>query len=145
MAGMSTGSNGSSLRDAATSSRRPAIEVSALRKSFGATVALDGVDLAAEAGQVLALLGPNGAGKTTLVRILATLLSADAGTARVAGFDVVGQAGRVRAAIGLTGQFAAIDDLLSGRENLEMGGTLSALPHREALRRARELLEQFEL
>ena len=123
----------------------PGIEVHGLRKRFGTTTALDNVDLVVETGQVLALLGPNGAGKTTLVRILATLLSADAGTARVAGFDVVGQAGRVRAAIGLTGQFAAIDDLLSGRENLEMVGELSHLPHREALRRARELLEQFEL
>jgi ABC-2 type transport system ATP-binding protein len=123
----------------------PAIEVHGLRKRFGTTIALDNVDLVVETGQVLALLGPNGAGKTTLVRILATLLSADAGTARVAGFDVVGQAGRVRAAIGLTGQFAAIDDLLSGPENLEMVGELSHLPHREALRRARELLEQFEL
>src|SRR6204780_5640830 len=86
----------------------PGIEVHGLRKRFGRTTALDNVDLVVETGQVLARLGPNGGGKTTLVRILATLLSADAGTARVAGFDVVGQAGRVRAAIGLTGQFAAI-------------------------------------
>jgi ABC-2 type transport system ATP-binding protein len=145
MAGMYTGSNGSSLRDAATSSRRPAIEVSALRKSFGATVALDGVDLAAEAGQVLALLGPNGAGKTTLVRILATLLSADAGTARVVGYDVASQAARVRAMVGVTGQFAAVDDLLTGRENLEMVAELCHFGRREANRRARELLERFDL
>jgi ABC-2 type transport system ATP-binding protein len=142
---MATNNNGSRATDAATSSRRPAIEASALRKSFGATVALDGVDLAAEAGQVLALLGPNGAGKTTLVRILATLLSADAGTARVAGYDVASQAGRVRALIGVTGQFAAVDDLLTGQENLEMVAELCHFGRREANRRARELLERFEL
>jgi ABC-2 type transport system ATP-binding protein len=142
---MATNSNGSKVTDAVTSSHRPAIEVSALRKSFGATVALDGVDLAAEAGQVLALLGPNGAGKTTLVRILATLLSADAGTARVAGYDVASQAGRVRALVGVTGQFAAVDDLLTGQENLEMVAELCHFGRREANRRARELLERFDL
>jgi ABC-2 type transport system ATP-binding protein len=142
---MATNSNGSRVTDAATSSRRHAIEVSALRKCFGATVALDGVDLVAEAGQVLALLGPNGAGKTTLVRILATLLSADAGTARVVGYDVASQAGRVRALVGVTGQFAAVDDLLTGRENLEMVAELCHFGRREANRRARELLERFDL
>jgi ABC-2 type transport system ATP-binding protein len=142
---MAPNNNGSRVTDAATSSRQPTIEVSALRKSFGATVALDGVDLAAEAGQVLALLGPNGAGKTTLVRILATLLSADAGTARVAGYDVASQADRVRALIGVTGQFAAVDDLLTGQENLEMVAELCHFGRREANRRARELLERFEL
>jgi len=142
---MATNSNGSRATDAATSSRRAAIEVSALRKSFGATMALDGVDLVAEAGQVLALLGPNGAGKTTLVRILATLLSADAGTARVAGYDVASQAGRVRAMVGVTGQFAAVDDLLTGQENLEMVAELCHFGRREANRRARDLLERFEL
>jgi ABC-type multidrug transport system ATPase subunit len=104
---------------------------------------LDGVDLTVPAGQVFALLGPNGAGKTTLVRILSTLLAPDAGTARVAGFDVVAQGDRVRAAIGLTGQFAAIDDLLSGRENLEMVGELFHLPRHEARRRAGDLLDRF--
>jgi ABC-2 type transport system ATP-binding protein len=106
---------------------------------------LDGVDLTVPAGQVFALLGPNGAGKTTLVRILSTLLAPDAGTARVAGFDVVAQGDRVRAAIGLTGQFAAIDDLLSGRENLEMVGELFHLPRHEARRRAGDLLDRFDL
>jgi ABC-2 type transport system ATP-binding protein len=142
---MATNSNGSRATGAATSSRRPAIEVSALRKSFGATTALDGVDLVAEAGQVLALLGPNGAGKTTLVRILATLLSADAGTARVAGYDVASEAGRVRALVGVTGQFAAVDDLLTGQENLEMVAELCHFGRREASRRARELLQRFDL
>jgi ABC-2 type transport system ATP-binding protein len=142
---MATNSNGSRATDVATSSRRAVIEVSALRKSFGATVALDGVDLVAEAGQVLALLGPNGAGKTTLVRILATLLSADAGTARVAGYDVASQAGRVRAMVGVTGQFAAVDDLLTGQENLEMVAELCHFGRGEANRRARDLLERFEL
>jgi len=142
---MATDSNGSRVTDAATSSRRPAIEARGLRKSFGATVALDGVDLVAEAGQVLALLGPNGAGKTTLVRILATLLRADAGTALVAGYDVASQAGRVRAMVGVTGQFAAVDDLLTGQENLEMVAELCHFARREASRRARELLERFDL
>jgi ABC-2 type transport system ATP-binding protein len=142
---MATNNNGSRGTDAATSSRGPAIEARALRKSFGATVALDGVDLAAEAGQVLALLGPNGAGKTTLVRILATLLSADAGTARIAGYDVARQPGRVRSLVGVTGQFAAVDDLLTGQENLEMVAELCHLGRREASRRARELLERFDL
>jgi len=127
------------------SSPPTAIEVHGLRKSFGTTVALDGVDLMVDAGQVFALLGPNGAGKTTLVRILATLLSPDGGTARLAGHDVVRQAAQVRTDIGLTGQFAAIDDLLSGRENLEMVAELSRLPRAEAVRRASVLLERFDL
>lgn len=127
------------------SSPPPAIEVRGLRKSFGATVALDDVDLLVDAGQVFALLGPNGAGKTTLVRILATLLSPDGGIARVHGHDVVRQAAQVRAAIGLTGQFAAIDDLLNGRENLEMVAELCRLPRADAVRRAGVLLERFDL
>ncbi|MGH3246150.1 MAG: ATP-binding cassette domain-containing protein [Trebonia sp.] len=142
---MATNNSDSGVSDAAAGSRRPAIEASALRKSFGVTVALDGVDLVAKAGQVLALLGPNGAGKTTLVRILATLLSADAGTARVGGYDVASQAGRVRALIGVTGQFAAVDDLLTGRENLEMVAELCHFGRREANRRAWDLLERFGL
>jgi ABC-2 type transport system ATP-binding protein len=121
------------------------IEASGICKSFGTTRALDGVDLVAEAGRVFALLGPNGAGKTTLVRILATLLRPDAGTARVAGFDVVADAAGLRRVIGLTGQFAAVDDLLTGRENLEMAGELCQLPRREAGRRAVELLDRFDL
>jgi len=122
-----------------------AIEAHGVRKAFGDTQALDGVDLRAETGKVLALLGPNGAGKTTLVRILTTLLAADAGSARVAGFDVTRDAGAVRSMIGLSGQFAAIDDLLTGRENLEMVGELYRLGRREARRRAAEALEQFGL
>jgi daunorubicin resistance ABC transporter ATP-binding subunit len=122
-----------------------AIEACGVRKAFGETKALAGVDLIAEAGRVLALLGPNGAGKTTLVRILTTLLVADAGSARVAGYDVVRDAVAVRSVIGLSGQFAAIDDLLTGRENLEMVGELYRLGRGEARRRAAQALEQFRL
>jgi daunorubicin resistance ABC transporter ATP-binding subunit len=122
-----------------------AVEVSGLVKSFGATRALAGVDLAADPGRVLALLGPNGAGKTTLVRIIATLLRPDAGSARVGGLDVVANAATVRPLIGLTGQFAAIDDLLTGRENLEMVGELCQLGRAEARRRAAALLAQVSL
>jgi ABC-2 type transport system ATP-binding protein len=121
------------------------IEAQGIEKSFGATRALDGVEFAAEAGRVLALLGPNGAGKTTLVRILTTLLQPDAGWARVAGLDVVRDAAAVRSVIGLSGQFAAIDDLLTGRENLQMVGELYHLSRRDAHDRANGLLEQFGL
>ncbi len=107
--------------------------------------ALDGVDLEVPEGTVLGLLGPNGAGKTTTVRILATLLKPDAGHATVAGFDVVKQAQQLRSVIGLSGQYAAVDENLTGRENLEMFGRLYQLPKSEAKRRADELLEQFEL
>jgi ABC-2 type transport system ATP-binding protein len=107
--------------------------------------ALDGLDLTVEEGTVLGLLGPNGAGKTTTVRILATLLRPDAGRATVAGFDVVRQAEQIRAVIGLSGQYAAVDENLTGRENLTMFGRLYQLPGAEARRRADELLEQFEL
>ena len=107
--------------------------------------ALDGVDLTVEEGTVLGLLGPNGAGKTTTVRILATLLKPDAGRATVAGFDVVRQAQRAPPLIGLSGQYAAVDENLTGRENLWMFGRLYQLPSAEARRRADELLEQFEL
>jgi ABC-type multidrug transport system ATPase subunit len=123
----------------------PAIEAKGICKSFGETRALIDVDLVADAGRVLALLGPNGAGKTTLVRILTTLLRADAGTATVAGLDVVRDAAQLRRVIGLTGQFAAVDPLLTGRENLEMVGQLCQLSRGEAARRARELLERFGL
>jgi ABC-2 type transport system ATP-binding protein len=107
--------------------------------------ALDGVDLAVKEGTVLGLLGPNGAGKTTTVRILATMLKPDAGRATVAGFDVVRQAQDLRKVIGLSGQYAAVDENLTARENLWMFGTLYQLPSAEARRRAVELLEQFDL
>src|SRR6478752_4043319 len=107
--------------------------------------ALDGLDLAVREGTILGLLGPNGAGKTTTVRILATLLKPDAGHATVAGFDVVRQAQELRRVIGLSGQYAAVDENLTGRENLVMFGRLYQLPKIEAQRRADELLEQFEL
>jgi ABC transporter DrrB family efflux protein len=114
-------------------------------KRFGATVALDGAGLEIPAGMVFGLLGPNGAGKTTLVRILATLLTPDAGRAEVFGLDVAGEPAAVRELIGLTGQFAAVDELLTGRENLEMFGRLFKLSREQAHRRAGELLERFEL
>jgi ABC-2 type transport system ATP-binding protein len=107
--------------------------------------ALDGVDLAVEEGTVLGLLGPNGAGKTTTVRILATLLRPDAGRATIAGFDVVRQAQEIRSVIGLSGQYAAVDENLTGRENLWMFGRLYQLPSSSARDRAAELLEQFDL
>ncbi|GAA3172231.1 daunorubicin resistance protein DrrA family ABC transporter ATP-binding protein [Blastococcus jejuensis] len=122
-----------------------AIVVEGLVKRFGATTALDGVDLTVAEGSVLGLLGPNGAGKTTVVRILTTLLQADAGRAEVVGLDVVRDADEVRAAIGLTGQYAAVDEYLTGSENLEMVGRLYRLPKREARARAGELLERFDL
>jgi ABC-2 type transport system ATP-binding protein len=125
--------------------RRSVIEVDGARKSFGATEALAGVDLKVEPGQVLALLGPNGAGKTTLVRILSTLLRPDAGSARVAGFDTVRDADAVRSVIGLTGQYAAVDELLTGRENLEMQGEFFHLGRAEARRRASSALDAFGL
>src|SRR4051812_3400652 len=108
------------------------IEALGLTKAFGSTIVLDGLDLAAEPGEVLALLGPNGAGKTTTVRILATLLAPDAGTARVAGFDVVREADAVRAAISLTAQEAAVDGLLTGAENLRMMCRLRGVPKARA-------------
>jgi ABC-2 type transport system ATP-binding protein len=123
----------------------PMIEARGIEKSFGTTRALDGVAFAAETGRILALLGPNGAGKTTLVRILTTLLQPDAGWARVAGLDTVRDAAAVRSVIGLSGQFAAIDDLLTGRENLQMVGELYHLTGRDARNRAKGLLEQFGL
>jgi ABC-2 type transport system ATP-binding protein len=107
--------------------------------------ALDGLDLAVEEGSVLGLLGPNGAGKTTTVRILATLLRPDGGTAQVAGFDVLREAQQLRAIIGLSGQYAAVDENLTGRENLFMFGRFYQLPKEVAQRRADELLEQFAL
>jgi ABC-2 type transport system ATP-binding protein len=122
-----------------------AIVVEGLVKRFGATTALDGVDLTVAEGSVLGLLGPNGAGKTTVVRILTTLLRADEGRVQVAGLDVVEDADAVRASIGLTGQYAAVDEYLTGFENLEMVGRLYRLGKREARARAGELLERFDL
>jgi len=123
----------------------PAVRVVGVVKRFGATVALDGAGLEVPAGMVFGLLGPNGAGKTTLVRILATLLAPDAGRAEVLGHDVAREPAAVRELIGLTGQFAAVDELLTGRENLEMFGRLFKLSREEAHRRAGELLERFDL
>jgi ABC-2 type transport system ATP-binding protein len=122
-----------------------AIVVEGLEKSYGSVQALRGVDFSARTGTVLGLLGPNGAGKTTAVRILATLLQPDAGTARVAGLDVVREAAALRAKIGLAGQYAAVDENLTGFENLEMVGRLYHLKRQEARVRANELLERFDL
>ncbi len=123
----------------------PAISVEGLVKSFGAVRALDGVDLEAAPGTVLGVLGPNGAGKTTSVRILSTLLSPDAGTARVAGLDVVRDANKLRAQIGLAGQHAAVDENLTGLENLTLVGRLYGQRRRASQARGRELLERFDL
>jgi ABC-2 type transport system ATP-binding protein len=122
-----------------------AIEARGIEKSFGKVRALCGVDLEVPAGSILGLLGPNGAGKTTMVRILATLLRPDAGEARVVGLDVAHQAGKLRSQIGLAGQYAAVDENLTGFENLEMVGRLYHLGRAESRKRADELLEVFEL
>ncbi|MGP3924147.1 ATP-binding cassette domain-containing protein [Streptomyces sp. 8N616] len=122
-----------------------AVEVRGLVKHFGETRAVDGVDLDVKEGTVLGVLGPNGAGKTTLVRCLSTLLVPDAGTATVAGYDVVKQPRQLRRTIGLTGQYASVDEKLSGWENLYMIGRLLDLPRRDARRRADEMLERFSL
>ena len=132
-------------KNAMTDSSSPAITAVDVRKSFGDNVVLDGLELAVEPGTVFALLGPNGAGKTTMVRILATLLEADHGTIRVAGHDVSREADAVRAAIGVTGQFSAIDELLTGRENLTLMADLNHLARASARERIDQLLEQFEL
>ncbi|QIP86802.1 ATP-binding cassette domain-containing protein [Streptomyces sp. Tu 2975] len=122
-----------------------AVEVRGLVKHFGETKALDGVDLDVREGTVLGVLGPNGAGKTTLVRCLSTLIVPDAGHATVAGYDVVRQPRQLRRTIGLTGQYASVDEKLSGRENLYMIGRLLDLSRKDAGRRAEELLERFSL
>ena len=122
-----------------------AIQVEGLRKSFGKVQALRGLDLAVPRGTVCALLGPNGAGKTTVVRVLATLTPPDVGTARVAGHDVVREPAKVRASIGLAGQHAAVDEDLTGRENLFILGLMRHLGRRGAKARAAELLERFGL
>lgn len=123
----------------------PAILAEGLRKYYGKIHALDGLDLVAEEGSILAVLGPNGAGKTTAVRILTTLLKPDSGRAEVAGLDVVKHAAAVRTRIGLAGQYAAVDETLTGYENLKMFGQLYHLPGTEAQRRARALLAGFDL
>ncbi|MET7967319.1 ATP-binding cassette domain-containing protein [Micromonospora sp. NPDC005305] len=123
----------------------PAIEAEGLHKRYGDQVALDGVDLAVPAGTVCAVLGVNGAGKSTLVRILTTLLRADSGVARVAGFDVRRQADRARAHLGLVGQHAAVDEILGGRQNLVLFGRLHRLSPARAAARADDLLDRFDL
>nr|WP_079138270.1 ATP-binding cassette domain-containing protein [Actinacidiphila rubida] len=122
-----------------------AVEVRGLVKHYGETKALDGVDLQVRQGTVLGVLGPNGAGKTTLVRVLSTLIKPDAGSARVAGYDVLTQPRQLRRVIGLTGQYASVDEKLSGRENLYMIGRLLDLSRTDARARADELLERFSL
>jgi ABC-2 type transport system ATP-binding protein len=128
-----------------TGVREPAITVAGLGKSFGETAVLDGVDFTVTPGTAFALLGPNGAGKTTIVRILSTLIAADAGEARVAGHDVVADANGVRAAIGVTGQFSAVDDLLTGEENLRLMADLHHLGRVRGPARVAELLDRFDL
>jgi len=122
-----------------------AIAASGLEKTYGRTKALDGLDLVVESGAILGMLGPNGAGKTTTVRVLSTLLRPEGGTARVAGYDVVTEAAEVRRHIGLTGQYSALDESLTGRANLIMIGQLCRLSRKEAKQRAGELLDSFDL
>ena len=122
-----------------------AVSVTGLRKAYSKKVVLDGVDLTIGEGEVFALLGPNGAGKTTIVRILSTLIPADAGTATVMGYDLRGEAGAVRGVIGVTGQFSAVDNLLTGEENLALMGRLLHLRATDRRARTTELLERFDL
>jgi ABC-2 type transport system ATP-binding protein len=121
------------------------IQISGLRKSFGPTRVLDGIDLTVGPGTIFALLGPNGAGKTTMVRILSTLLRPDGGEIRVAGHDVLRQPDAVRDAIGVTGQFSAVDGLLTGEENLALMADLRHLPRPDGRRRVAALIERFDL
>jgi ABC-2 type transport system ATP-binding protein len=124
---------------------QPAIAVTGLRKSFGDHVVLDGIDLTVPPGTVFSLLGANGAGKTTTVKILSTLISADAGNVRIAGHDLASEPDAVRAAIGVTGQFSAVDSLLTGRQNLTLMADLHHLAREDGQRRVAELIEQFDL
>lgn len=128
-----------------TTTTPPAISVVGVRKAFGEKVVLDGIDLHVAAGTVFALLGPNGAGKTTLVNILSTLIPADDGRVAVAGHDLVQEPDGVRAAIGLTGQFSAVDEVFTGRENLQLMADLHHLDRDEGRRRVTDLLERFDL
>jgi ABC-2 type transport system ATP-binding protein len=128
-----------------TNANQPAITVRGLRKSYGDKVVLDGVDLTVAAGTIFSLLGPNGAGKTTMVQILSTLVRADGGEIRVVGHDPVDEPDAVRAAIGKTGQFSAVDKLLTGEENLRLMADLHHLGRQEGRRRVAELLERFDL
>ncbi|MEV0725006.1 ATP-binding cassette domain-containing protein [Micromonospora purpureochromogenes] len=130
---------------AVTTATRPAISVSGLRKTFGDKVVLDGIDLMVTEGTVFSLLGPNGAGKTTVVRILSTLVPADAGSIRVAGHDLTKEPDGVRAAIGVTGQFSAVDNLLTGEENLKLMADLHHLGRTEGRRRIAQLIDRFDL
>ncbi len=123
----------------------PAITVRGLRKSYGGTVVLDGIDLEVAEGTVFALLGPNGAGKTTTVHILSTLIPADAGEVLIAGHDLAREPDAVRAAISLTGQFSAVDKLLTGEENLQLMADLHHLPRPEGRQRVADLLERFDI
>lgn len=124
---------------------RPAITAAGLRKSFGDNLVLDEIDLTVEQGSIFALLGPNGAGKTTMVQILSTLISADAGDVTVAGHDLAREPDAIRAAIGVTGQFSAVDRILTGAENLRLMANLNHLDRAEGRRRVAELLERFDL
>jgi ABC-2 type transport system ATP-binding protein len=128
-----------------TTPSQPAIAATGLRKSYGDTLALDGIDLEVAEGTIFALLGPNGAGKTTAVNILSSLISPDGGEVRVAGHDLAREPDAVRSAIGVTGQFSAVDNLLTGEENLLLMADLYHLDRREGRRRTAELLERFEL
>ncbi len=142
-AGPSTTVSGATASPA--TGRPPAITATGLTKSYGDTVVLDGIDLHIPEGTVFALLGPNGAGKTTTVQILSTLIAADAGEARIAGHDLVRDADAVRAAIGVTGQFSAVDNLLTAEENLMLMADLHHLDRREGRRRSAGLLRRFDL
>jgi ABC-2 type transport system ATP-binding protein len=128
-----------------TSTPRPAIAVTGLRKSYGSQLVLDGIDLTVAQGSIFALLGPNGAGKTTTIQILSTLINADNGRAQVAGHDVATEPDAVRAAIGVTGQFSAVDNLLTGQENLMLMADLHHIGREEGRRRTARLLDQFDL
>jgi ABC-2 type transport system ATP-binding protein len=142
---MSTRTQAGAAAEVDTPPGEPAISISGLVKTFGEVRALDGFDLEVERGTVMGLLGPNGAGKTTAVRVLATLLKPDSGTIRVLGLDVIGDAVELRQRIGLAGQYAAVDENLTGLENLTMVGRLYGAKRPEAKARAKELLEQFDL
>jgi len=128
-----------------TTTHQPAVVVAGLRKSYGETSVLDGVDLTVTEGTIFALLGPNGAGKTTIVRILSTLIRADSGDAEVAGHDVAEDQDGVRSSIGVTGQFSAVDELLTGRENLQLMADLNHLGRAAGRARVDELLDRFDL